>query len=74
MKTAESLTYLAFCPSMINSLSNHFPYLFPLSHDTTENVHRYGEDDGAVVLCRDAVQGLEITKLKLKISDELYHN
>jgi hypothetical protein len=41
-----------------------FVSIFPPSHDRTENVHRNRKDDGAVVLCRDAAQSLEITQLK----------
>ena len=33
-------------------------------HDIGDDVNRDGEDDGAVVLRRDAVQGLQIAKLK----------
>ena len=34
------------------------------SHESVENVHWDGEDDGAVVLSRDAVQSLEIPQLE----------
>ena len=34
------------------------------AHEGVENIHRDGEDDGAVVLRRDAVQGLEVAELQ----------
>ena len=34
------------------------------AHEGVENIHRNGEDDGAVVLGRDAVQGLEVAELQ----------
>ena len=34
------------------------------THERVENIHRDGEDDGAVVLSRDAVQGLEVAELQ----------
>ena len=36
-------------------------------HDIGDDVNRDGEDDGAVVLRRDAVQGLQVTKLRGKL-------
>ena len=38
-------------------------------HEVGHDVYRYGEDDGAVVLCRDTVQSLEISQLKQRQSD-----
>ena len=32
----------------------------PAPHDGADDIYRYGEDDGAVVLCGDAVQGLKV--------------
>ena len=37
--------------------------LFVPGDDRAENVDRNGEDDGAVVLRRDAAQGLEVPQL-----------
>ena len=37
-----------------------------VSHDIAEDVYRDGKDDGAVVFCRDAAQGLKITQLMEK--------
>ena len=39
------------------------PIVLPGYHYTAENVHRYREDNGAVVLCRDAVQCLQVSQL-----------
>ena len=33
----------------------------PAPHDAADAIYRYGEDDGAVVLCWDAVQGLKVS-------------
>ena len=33
-------------------------------HESVENIHWDGEDDGAVVLSRDAVQGLQVAELQ----------
>ena len=32
-------------------------------HEGGHDIDWHGEDDGAVVLCRDAVQGLEVAEL-----------
>ena len=37
-----------------------------VGHGGVDDVHRHREDDGGVVLSRDAVQGLEISQLQLK--------
>ena len=39
-----------------------FAMLSPF-HNSAENIHRDREDDGAVVLCRDIVQGLQVPQL-----------
>ena len=33
-------------------------------HEVRDDVYGDGEDDGAVVLCRDTVEGLEVSQLK----------
>ena len=35
-----------------------------MSHKTGENIHRYREDDGAVVFGRNTAQCLQVTQLK----------
>ena len=34
------------------------------AHERVEDVHWDGEDNGAVVLCRDAVQSLQVSQLQ----------
>ena len=43
-------------------------------HKAGHDVYGHREDDGAVVLCRDAVQGLEVAQLKDKflISSQVF--
>ena len=41
--------------------------LHAVLHEVRHDVDRDGEDDGAVVLRRDAVQGLQVTKLRGKL-------
>ena len=35
-----------------------------MGHDRVEDIHRHWEDDGAVILSRYVVQGLQISQLK----------
>ena len=36
-----------------------------LTHEVGDDVDGYREDDGAVVLCRDAVESLEVSQLEV---------
>ena len=38
------------------------------AHQLRDDVDRYGEDDGAVVLGRDAIEGLEVAELDIEKS------
>ena len=42
----------------------HRRAVWPIAlHQVGDDVHGHGEDDGAVVLCRDAAQGLQVAEL-----------
>ena len=58
-----------FSPSVKN-ISLFFPvfYLIIFPQQFGDDIHGHGEDDGAVVLCRDAVEGLEVAELGSKVS------
>ena len=43
-----------------------------MAHDRVENIHRDREDDGAVVLSRYVVQGLQISQLKRAFYKETF--
>ena len=42
--------------------------LLSVVHEVGDDVYGHGEDDGAVVLCRDTVQSLEISQLEQEIN------
>ena len=44
------------------------------THEAVDDVNGHGEDDGRVVLCRDAVQCLKIPQLKLSHSQKYLAN
>ena len=41
-------------------------FVIAICHELGHDVYGYGEDDGAVVLCGYAVQGLQVPQLKKK--------
>ena len=62
---------LHFSDTLHCSLRLLLPFASGLVHEVVEDVHGHGEDDGRVVLRRDAVQRLQVAELQ-KDEDLLY--
>ena len=56
----DILLYIAYIEVCGDSLLRSL-----LTHEVGDDVDGYREDDGAVVLCRDAVESLEVSQLEV---------
>ena len=64
-------SFLHTSPVISHTLYCSLGLFLPLAavHEVVEDVHGHGEDDGRVVLCRDAVQRLKVAELQRKRKD-----
>ena len=63
IEKAQHLFHQLFCQYKLNLHCFNLCFRFA-GHEVVNNINGHGEDDGRVVLCRDAAQRLEVAQLR----------